>query len=142
MSRRETLKNREKTACIHFRQTPFSPSCFAQGLLAQLVERLNGIEEVSSSNLLGSTTFKGSEVITSGPLLRLETTVAESHVPALREAFQHRETRRLAVPGRFNPAPGTRVFSNKIHRAAAAVARPIQVARRHPHNHMIPGNIP
>ena len=61
MSRRETLKNREKTACIHFGQTPFSPSCFAQGLLAQLVERLNGIEEVSSSNLLGSTTLNPPE---------------------------------------------------------------------------------
>ena len=52
---RDSPKNRKKTACIRFIQTPFSPSCFAQGLLAQLVERLNGIEEVSSSNLLGST---------------------------------------------------------------------------------------
>ena len=35
----------------------FSPLGNENGLLAQLVERLNGIEEVTSSNLVGSTNF-------------------------------------------------------------------------------------
>ena len=36
----------------------FLPLASANGLLAQLEERLNGIEEVTSSNLVGSTNFR------------------------------------------------------------------------------------
>jgi hypothetical protein len=45
------------------------PSQVANGLLAQLVERLNGIEEVSGSNPLGSTTFPRSREWYVGPAL-------------------------------------------------------------------------
>lgn len=44
-------------------QTSSLPLLFCYGLLAQLVERLNGIEEVSSSRLLGSTTLKATGFI-------------------------------------------------------------------------------
>ncbi len=39
-------------------QSPILTHLFGHGLLAQLVERLNGIEEVSGSNPLGSTIQK------------------------------------------------------------------------------------
>ena len=48
---------REKVLAFPGQTLLLGPS---QGLLAQLVERLNGIEEVISSNLIGSTNLKSS----------------------------------------------------------------------------------
>ena len=45
----------EKRGCVTGGALRLSPSGF--GVLAQLVERLNGIEEVRGSNPLGSTIF-------------------------------------------------------------------------------------
>ena len=45
----------KKTPCVHPENFDFLPLAWAIGLLAQLVERLNGIEEVSGSRPLGST---------------------------------------------------------------------------------------
>ena len=50
---------RKKTPCV---QTPNFDCPHSSGPLAQLAERLNGIEEVSGSNPLGSTTLKPSHL--------------------------------------------------------------------------------
>lgn len=48
----------KKTACVHQPFPILRRSHVGNGLVAQLEERLNGIEEVVSSNLIGSTNFR------------------------------------------------------------------------------------
>lgn len=52
------LKILQKTACIRQPFPILRRSHVGNGLVAQLEERLNGIEEVVSSNLIGSTNFR------------------------------------------------------------------------------------
>ena len=56
----------------------FSPFAHANGLVAQLEERLNGIEEVVSSNLIGSTNFQKPPGKPRGDFVRLTATESDS----------------------------------------------------------------
>jgi hypothetical protein len=50
--------NFQKVLAFAAQNPLFGPSLVLCGLVAQLEERLNGIEEVVSSNLIGSTNFE------------------------------------------------------------------------------------
>ena len=52
----QSISAGQPAKCFDLRQRKYKlPICFVDGVIAQLVERLNGIQEVRSSSLLGST---------------------------------------------------------------------------------------